>query len=114
MAGRFSSGGPSYWKKKTFTINGSSSTDVIAVEQSAFRGLKAHISVYKTDDTKLTNFEYNLHKKNSQPKDTISGKFGDIIDYEIDSSISGSQYVTTITNNESSSIKVTIFQLFLV
>lgn len=110
---RIATGGPSLWSRNNFTVPASSSLNVLSLNQTNFRGLKAFVSVYNSTNTFQYSFDYNLTLKNSDAKDTISAKKGDIMDVEINSSTSGGNVIVTIVNNELNSININLYSLTL-
>lgn len=111
---RIAQGGPTLWKKKNVTIAASGSTSVFTQTASSFRGYTAHVSIYDSTNDKLKNFSYMVSKKNSNIVENIYGKIGDVLSYEINSVVSGSQVITTITNNEAIAIQVNFYSLRLI
>lgn len=93
------------------TVLASSTTDIDTVPLASFQGIKYFISYWNDAQDKRKVLELSITKKTGSLKSSVYGKIGDELDVDVDESISGTDMLLTISNNELFPVTVNVARL---
>ena len=101
------------WGKVEDLVNASSTKAVDSVTFTEFTRAEYVISVYNDTEVKYRSFKMSVAKKGSGVVDSIKGRHGDNISFNINANIVGPNVELTIQNNETYNLSVSIRKLTL-
>jgi len=101
----------SQWKLIEDTISASSSKTIDTVVLSNFKSIKYIITVLSTAESKIVGEELLLVYNGSTLTDTVYGKVGLGISFDLDANIDGSNMEIDFTNNESFDVEAKLMRL---
>lgn len=103
----------SVWKRLSVEVAASSQISADTNALAEFKAVEYIITVYNEAQDKYRSFHLSAIRKSGGVADSVFNKKGDSINYDVSVSISGSDVVLTLDNQESFALDATIYKLII-